>query len=141
MQMKRVNTLILTKFFFLVILLSTFAACGRSESSKLETVTIEQGAVTRLNGCHVSMDAVNSNPKYPKPFAYLRFVCDVPESALNEKNWWGQQPQPLMLTLELGECLRLDKIFYCAKLMEPGKSATLEPRFRMKDADIMQTID
>lgn len=113
------------------------SACHRSEPS---SVAIEQGVVERVNGCHISMDSVNFNPKYPNPFAYFRFVCDVSESALKEKNWWGNQPQPLMNTLKLGGCVRLQKTFYCAKHMDPGKSVTLEATFNvvLSDATLIE---
>lgn len=108
-------------------------SCQDAERS---TVTIEQGAVARVNGCHVSIDGVNFNPKYPEPFVYFRYVCDVPESVLKEKNWWGDKPQPLGYSLGPRGCVRLDKIFYCAKKMEPGKYVTFEPSFQVGDRDV-----
>lgn len=121
------------------IILLFIPACQRSEPS---SVTIEHKAVGRVNGCNVSVDSVNFNPKYPDPFLSLRYVCDVPESALKEKEWWGNKPQPLMFSLGLGDCLRLNKVFYCAKDMKPGKSVTFEATFKESgvDGDVIERI-
>ncbi len=116
----------------LVLMLLFIAACKSPDSS---SITIAQGAVARVNGCHVSVDGVNFNPKYPNPFLYFRYVCDVPESALNEKSWWGNQPPPLGASLNLGGCVRLQKTFYCAKEMDPGKSVTLQATFTVTTSD------
>jgi hypothetical protein len=131
--MKSFDALPIMKILCAFIMLLFIPACQRSEPS---SVTIEQGAVARVNGCHVSIDGVNFNPKYPNPFVYLRYVCDVPESALKEKSWWGHQPEPLMFSLNLRGCVRLDKVFYCAQKMEPGKSVTIEAAFRVRDSDV-----
>ncbi len=116
------------------------SACQSAES---KVVTLEQGVIARVNGCHVSVDGVNYNPKYPNPFVYFRHACDVPESALKEKNWWGNQPEPLMNTLKLGACVRLDDTYYCAKKMEPGKSVTLEATYKaaIRDGSIIERVE
>ncbi len=121
------------KMTLLVLVLLFLPVCQQSESS---FVTIEQGAVARVNGCHVSIDGVNFNPKYPNPFLYFRYVCDVPESALKEKNWWGNKPEPLGMSLSHRGCVRFDKVFYCAKKMEPGKYVTFERSFQVEDRDV-----
>lgn len=124
----------------LCLMMPFISACHRSEST---FITIEQGAVERVNGCHVSVDSVNSNPKYANPFAYFRVACDVPESALKEKNWWGNRPEPLMNTLKLDGCVRLQDTFYCAKHMEPGKSLTLEAKFKvvLSDGSLIEPVN
>jgi hypothetical protein len=41
-----------------------------------------------------------------------------------------------MFSLNLRGCVRLDKVFYCAQKMEPGKSVTIEAAFRVSDSDV-----
>lgn len=112
--------------------ITLLASCSRSEPS---TVTIEMRTVERINGCHVSLDLIRYFED-GSPMGDVRFVCDVSESALKEKKWWGDQPQPLMSSLAVNDCMRLKKTWYCVESIEPGKSATLKATFRTIDSDV-----
>lgn len=116
----------------LVAHMAIVPSCGRSEAS---TITIEMGKVERINGCHVSLDLIRYY-KDDSPMGDFRFACDVPESALNEKNWWGNQSAPLMFSTLVGDCMRLKKIWYCVENIEAGKSATLKATFQTVDSDV-----
>jgi len=113
-------------------LIATVASCGRLESS---TVTIEMRTVARINDCHVSLDLIRYY-KDGSPMGDFRFVCGAAESALKEKNWWGDQPQPLMFSMLVGDCMRLRKTWYCAEEIKPGKSVTLKATFQTVDSDV-----
>jgi hypothetical protein len=106
-------------------------ACGRKEPA---SVTIAEGKIGRVNGCHVNLDQIRYYED-GAPLGDFRFACNVPESALNEKAWWGNQTPPLMNSLGIGGCMRLEKTFYCVKTIEPGKSVTLEATYRVIDSD------
>lgn len=56
-------------------------------------------------------------------FFAVNYVCDVPESARNDKNWWGDKAEPLGFTMSVGDCLLLDKTFYCVQSIEPDKAS------------------
>ena len=116
----------------LVLFTVLFASCGRSESSSF---TVEMGEVVRENDCHVNLMLIRYFED-GSPMGDFRFVCDVRESALKEKNWWGEQTPPLMNSLAVGDCMRLKKTWYCVEKIEPGKSATLKPTFRTVDSDV-----
>lgn len=115
----------------LVLLVSgLFISCKNSETS----FTVEMGKVVRVDGCHVKLELVRYY-KDDSPLGDFNFACNVAESALKEKNWWGDQPQPLMFSMLVGDCLRLEKTWYCVEAIEPGKSATLKATFKTIDSD------
>ena len=103
---------------FLMIVGLAIAACGRSESA---TFRLHADKVERVNGCHLLLDGAPGRGEVP--LAAMRFVCDVPESAVNDPNWWGEKPQPLMFTVTVGDCLLLGDTFYCVEEMGPGEAS------------------
>ena len=70
-----------------------------------------------MEGCHIVVTSWNARDE-PR-WAGIRFVCGVAESALNEKEWWGDKPQPMGFTMGVGECLLLGDKFYCLEKIEP----------------------
>jgi hypothetical protein len=115
------------------LLMGLLVSCGYSEPA---TINIEMGKVERINDCHVKLDYIIVSPKDPRPIGAFRFVCDVPESALKEKNWWGNQTPPLMFNLDVGDCMRLKKKWYCIEKIDAGESITLKATFETADSDI-----
>ncbi|MRG97340.1 hypothetical protein [Polyangium spumosum] len=110
----------------LLILIAAVAAsaCGRSESNQF---TLEAGKVARVESCHLRMD--HTVLRDDVHYAALAYTCDVPASALNEKSWWGDKPQPLGFSMNLGDCLPLDTAYYCVEAIEEGK-ASLEATYK-----------
>lgn len=107
-------------------------ACSRTENAP---ITIKMGTVERVNDCHVRLELVRYY-KDDSPMGDFLFVCDVPESALKEKKWWGDQTPPLMFSLLEGDCMRLKKTWYCVEAFDPGKSVTIKATFKTVDSDI-----
>lgn len=107
-----------TARILLLITVVAATACGRSESNR---ITLESGKVTRVEGCHVRMN--HTTIRGDDRFLALNYACDVPESALSEKAWWGDKPEPLGFTMDVGDCLLLDKTFYCVEDIEPDKAS------------------
>ncbi|MDC0742565.1 hypothetical protein [Polyangium mundeleinium] len=101
------------------------ASCARGEPSE---VTLELKKPTRVNGCHIYLHHVLLRDP---PIADVTFACDVPESALKEKNWWGQGVQRPATELGMGDCLRLGNRFYCTEIMQPGESVTLKATYEI----------
>ncbi|MDC3953406.1 hypothetical protein [Polyangium jinanense] len=104
--------------WFLLIAAVAVSACGRSESNRF---TLEAGKVARVESCHLRVDhtVLRDDVRY----AALAYVCDVPASALNEKSWWGDKPQPLGFSMNVGDCLPLDTAYYCVEAIEEDKAS------------------
>lgn len=101
------------------------ASCGRGEPTE---ITLELKRPTRVNGCNVFLHhALGGEPLV----ADITYVCDVPESFIHEKNWWGNGTQPPADSLLLGDCARLGNRFYCLEAIEPGESATLKATYEI----------
>jgi hypothetical protein len=108
------------------------ASCGRADPA---TVVIEMRKVARVDDCHVSLDLIRYY-KDGSPLGDFRFVCGVPESALRDEKWWGEQSPPLMNSMLVGDCMRLKKTWYCVEKIQPGEWATIKPTFRTIDSDV-----
>jgi len=113
----------------LILMAAFLGACGRAEPAG---VTLQPRKVERINECHVVLDAAGGKDG---TFVALRFACGVPSSALTEKNWWGDQAQPLGFTMDVGDCLNLNRTFYCLEEIEPGKSASFKAAYKMRRKD------
>jgi hypothetical protein len=107
-----------TLFTLLFINLLFASACGRAEPHRF---TLQARKVERVNGCHVRLEAAPGRGE--EPFAALQYACGAAESALNEKAWWGDQPQPFLFTMFVGECLPLGDTFYCAEEIKLGEAS------------------
>lgn len=82
------------------------------------------------------MDRIFLHPKAPTPWADFYFVCDVEESALSRKEWWGNQPQPLQFPMGVGDCVRLEKKFYCVEEINTDDATViLKPTFEQQHWD------
>lgn len=118
----------------LALFATTSAACGRTETAP---ITITAGKIERINGCHVKLDEIRGT------IGDFHCACNVAESALKDEKWWGDQPQPLLFGMYVGDCLRLGKIFYCVEQMDAGKkSLTLKPTYEQLhwDGALLQRI-
>jgi hypothetical protein len=85
----------------------------------------------RMNGCHVFLDSVRDDHEHGKPIrrAFLQTACGVPESALAGQ-WWGDGLQPPGFSLDLGDCMPLDDIYYCLEDLVHYESARFRPTYR-----------
>ncbi|MDI1435389.1 hypothetical protein [Polyangium sorediatum] len=101
-------------------------SCGHSESNR---ITLPRGEVQRVEECHLLLDFAPISPK-GVPFADMRYVCGVSESALKQQEWWGDKPQPLAFALKQGDCIPLDTAYYCVEAIEPGTSVTLKATYK-----------
>jgi hypothetical protein len=72
----------------------------------------------------------------------VTYVCDVPEAALKEENWWGEKVRPPASSVYVGDCMRLDKTFYCMDKIEPGVSASLKATYQQvhRNGDFLERI-
>ena len=68
------------------------------------------------------------------PFAAMHFACNVPESALKQEQWWGDQPRPLGFTAAVGDCLLLGETFYCVEDVQLGE-ATFKATYKWTTRD------
>jgi len=111
-------------------------ACGRAEPTGVK-LNIEK--VERVNGCHIILHFSGGKDG---TYVGLSYACDVPNSALTEEKWWGDQPQPLSFTMTVGDCLNLNKTLYCLEEIETGKSASFRATYKQvpRHEDLLQQI-
>jgi hypothetical protein len=114
-----------------VVILATIygiliTSCSRSDSNR---ITLQRGEVQRVEECHLILDYAPISPN-GVPFADMRYVCGVSESALKEPSWWGDKPQPLAFAMTQGDCIPLDTAYYCVETIEPGTSVTLKATYK-----------
>lgn len=124
------------------ILLFTLLNVSCSKSDAM-SVTIQAGTVERVNGCHIKLDHIIVNSKASGPAGDFYFVCNVGESALKSNEWWGDQPQPLQFSMQLDDCVRLDKKFYCVEKIDTSDgSITLTATYEQRhwDGALLQRI-
>lgn len=94
------------------------------------------GEVKRVENCHIKLDYIIGNPKVPAPMAYFHYVCNVDESALNTKEWWGTQTQPLLFPMFAADCVRLEKKFYCVEEIDTSDATvTLKATYEQQHWD------
>ena len=101
------------------------AACGRAEPS---LVMVSKGKVSRINGCHVLLDDARGSGATGR--AMMHFACKAPESALDSKQWWGDGFEPPGFTIDPGDCMPLDDVYYCLETITQGESATFRATFK-----------
>ena len=113
----------------LVALVAT--ACDRPEQpDAIELFKVKPGQVERISGCHVTLDDdFGPNARY----ATVRFACGVPESARTQEHWWGEGPKPQVYALDEGDCILLDKDFFCIEQISRGKTVSFRKTFMTED--------
>lgn len=94
-------------------------------SSEPATFTLHTGAITHIEDCHIKMlsAAYQKNP----PSLSMIYVCGLPESDLNgfpkdDPRWVTHPNPPLAFTMSTGDCLRLNKTYYCVQSIEPDEA-------------------
>ena len=103
-------------------------ACDRSDP---QAITIRPRQAHRVKTCHVFMDTVYDDhlpTGRERRTAFLQTICDVPESALH-KQWWGEGLPPPGFSLDVGDCMPLDGVYYCLEDVAHLESATFRPRY------------
>jgi len=110
----------------LIVVAILATACGCAEPTGF-TLHVEK--VERVNECHIVLNFAGGKDG---TFVGLNYACDVPSSALTEEKWWGDQPRPLAFTVSMGDCVNLNRTFYCLEKIEPGRSASFKPMYKMR---------
>jgi len=109
----------------ILIIAIAIGGCGRAESVD---VTLQKGTVARVNGCHVLLDDARVGDGVRR--AFMHFACGAPESALHEPRWWGDGDQPPGFTVDVGDCMPLDQIYYCLEAVAHEQSATFKATYK-----------
>ncbi|HMY16839.1 MAG TPA: hypothetical protein PKA58_11015 [Polyangium sp.] len=137
------NFLSTMRFSRLLAVMSLLIIIPGCDQAKPSAITMEQGKIARIDDCHVKLDQIRVHPRDKGPIGDFLMACNVPESALKEKNWWGSQPEPLLFGMYVGDCIRVSKTFYCVRTIEPGASVTMEATYESKHADgaLLQRIE
>jgi hypothetical protein len=112
----------------LVVLGVSFALCNEHDPT---LITSRRNEPQRVRTCHVLIDAVYDD-KQPtdtkRRTAFIKSACDLPESAL-QGQWWGEGLQPPGFSLDVGDCMPLDAVYYCLEDVVHMESATFRPTY------------
>jgi hypothetical protein len=101
------------------------AGCrGSRHGPEPKGFTLEPGKVMRKFGCNVVLENFK-NDYHPE----IRFACRVPETAITEERWWGDQPKPEIFALDEGDCIFLEVDFFCVDQIAPGKSVSFRDAY------------
>jgi len=101
------------------------AACGHADPTIFK---LERGKVAHVNGCNVLVDYARAEDGIRR--ATMRYACGAPEAAINNEEWWGTQPQPLMFTVDVGDCMVMDTTYYCLEEIVHAESATFRATYK-----------
>lgn len=97
-------------------------SCSRGEPSRL---TLRNDSVAHVGNCHIRM--LNAAFDQKPPFVGLKYVCGVPESDLEgwpkgDPKWSTHPTPPLAFTMNLGDCVVFEEIYYCVESINAGES-------------------
>jgi len=117
-------------WFSCVLVLGTGLTSCNGKDPSLISIRIREPQ--RVGTCHVFMDAVYDD-KQPtdtkRRIAFIHTACDVPESALQGQQWWGDGSQPPGFSLDVGDCMPLGGVYYCLEEVVHMQSATFRPTY------------
>lgn len=117
------------QFLYVFIGGIALTSCSEKDSS---LVTIRVREPKRVDTCHVFVDTVydDTQPTDTKRrTAFIHTVCDVPESAIKEPQWWGAGSLPPGFSLDVGDCMPLGGVYYCLEGVVHMQSATFKPTY------------
>jgi hypothetical protein len=108
----------------------SLAACSRPIDP--EAITIRVREPQRVKECNVFINTVYDDhlpTGRARRTVYMTTACGVPESALKGQWWWGDGAQPPGFSLDVGDCMPLDGIYYCLEDVVEMESATFRPTY------------
>lgn len=119
----------LRKHISLVFLLAfTLVGCKEKDSS---VIVVRQREATAIKNCRVYIDVIYDD-HHPtgreRRTAFLHTACDVSASSSNE-NWWGNGAEPPGFSLDVGDCMPLEDVYYCLEDVVAMESATFRPTY------------
>jgi hypothetical protein len=113
---------------FLLLFALFAAACNRPAEPPYFFI-LHRSQVALKMGCDVVLDDATSQN------VTLRYACMVPIDERTEERWWGNRPEPTPITMKVGDCLRLEIIYYCVEEIDPGKSVSFRPTYTPESYD------
>lgn len=90
--------------------------------------TVVQGGVTHVNGCNVAVHRIEAQGELRR--VRVQYACGVSPVVEKDAKWWGEQPQPLMFTVDLGDCMLMQEIYYCMDELHDGQSVTFRATYK-----------
>lgn len=102
------------------------SGCNTSPAGNAFTVT--QGGVTHVEGCNVAVHRIETMQNVRR--VRVQYACGVTAPMANDAKWWGDQPQPLMFTVDLGDCMLMQETYYCLEDFRDGVSVTFRPMYK-----------
>lgn len=101
------------------------AGCNNSTGTAFTT---EQGRVTHVDGCNVLAHYIGNEQGSRR--ARMLYVCGVSAATIHDAKWWGDQPQPLMFTVDFGDCMLMQETYYCMEDFVAGGSVTFRAMYK-----------
>lgn len=105
--------------------LSLSAGCDKPNGN---IFTVDQGGVTHINGCNVQVHRIEELHEVRR--VRVQYACGVTAAIAKDAKWWGDQPQPLMFTVDLGDCMLMQETYYCLEDFNSGGSVTFRAMYK-----------
>lgn len=102
-----------------------FAGCDKPTGGNFK---IDQGGVTHIDGCNVAVHRIEALRDVRR--VRVQFACGVSATSTKDAKWWGDQPQPLMFTVDWGDCMLMQETYYCLEDFQEGSHVTFRAMYR-----------
>lgn len=103
----------------------TATSCNRSTD---QLFTVEQGRVTHVDGCNIMVHGIQEWRGIRR--VRVQYACGVAPATIHDAKWWGDQPQPLMFSVDLGDCMLMQETYYCMEDFIDRGSVTFRAMYK-----------
>jgi hypothetical protein len=126
----------------LVLVATALAACGKPQVTAVQCAdsvgacertgqtvfVLDRGKAVHVNGCNVFTHYARNDADIQR--ATMRYVCGASPDTINDQKWWGDKPEPLMFTVDVGDCMLMAESYYCLEDVVHAESATFRVAYK-----------
>lgn len=102
-----------------------FVGCNKPSGNNFK---IDQGGVTHIDGCNVAVHRIEALREVRR--IRVQYACGVSAALTKAEKCWGDQPQPLMFTVDFGDCMLMQETYYCLEEFQDGGSVTFRAMYK-----------